>query len=103
LTRPEEIILTRTEKIEKFDIFRGNFPNSNPNHRWLTQSDPSHKKFKKLTRPGSKNFNPDPSLQFTITRKRLKSTKIDFEKASFNFDIEEFGWRLQSTILQQQT
>jgi len=38
------------KKIENFDIFRGNFPNSNPNL--------------KLTRPGSKIFDPDPSLGF---------------------------------------
>jgi len=36
--------------MEKFDVFRGNFPNSDPNHKWLT-------------RPGSKNFDLDPSLQ----------------------------------------
>jgi len=41
------------KKIEKFDVFRGNFPNSNPNHKWLT-------------RPGSKIFDPDPSLKFTL-------------------------------------
>jgi len=40
-------------KIEKFDIFRGNFPNPNPNHKWLT-------------RPGSKKFYPDPSLREMI-------------------------------------
>jgi len=49
------------KKIENFDIFRGNFPNSNPNHKWLTRPNPSHKK---LTRPGSKIFDPDPSLVF---------------------------------------
>jgi len=31
LTRPEE------KKIGKFDILGGNFPNSNPNHKWLTR------------------------------------------------------------------
>jgi len=40
------------QKIEKFDIFRGNFPNSNPNHKWLTWPDP--------------NFDPVPSLGHTI-------------------------------------
>jgi len=44
--------LTQREKIEKFDVFRGNFPNPNPNYRWLTRLD-----------PGSKIFDPDPSLQ----------------------------------------
>jgi len=58
LTRPEEIFF-KGQTIEKFDIFRGNFPNSNPNHKWLTRPDPSHKK---LTRSGSKFFDPDPSL-----------------------------------------
>jgi len=52
--------LTRREKIEKFDVFRGNFQNSNPNHKWLTRPEPQ-----KIdpTRPGSKNFDPDPSLE----------------------------------------
>jgi len=51
--------LTRSEgkKIEKFDILRGNFPNSNPNHKWLTN--PSHKK---IVPTRSKIFEPDPSL-----------------------------------------
>jgi len=57
---PEEIFLTRREKIEKFRIFRGNFVNPDPNQRWLTQPNPNNKK---LTRPGSKNFDPGPSLQ----------------------------------------
>jgi len=50
LTRPEG------KKIEKFDVFRGNF---NPNHKWLTRPEPQ-----KIdpTWPGSKNFDPDPSL-----------------------------------------
>jgi len=47
------------KKMEKFDVFRGNFPNSNPNHKWLTRTNPSHKK---LTRPGSKILDLDPSL-----------------------------------------
>jgi len=55
LTQPEEIFLTRRVKIEKFDIFRGNFPN----HIWLTQLEPQNID---PTRPRSKNFNPDPSL-----------------------------------------
>jgi len=46
-------------KIEKFGIFRGNFPNPYPNQRWLTQPDPSNKN---LTRPGSKFFDLDLSL-----------------------------------------
>jgi len=55
LTRPEEIFWPKEEKLEKFDVFRGNFPN--PNHRWLPWSDPS---LKKLTRPKVKNFWPGP-------------------------------------------
>jgi len=31
------------QKIEKIDIFWGNFPNSNPNHKWLTRPDPGQK------------------------------------------------------------
>jgi len=42
---------TDGEKIEKFDVYRGKFPNPNPdpNHKWLTQ-------------PRSKIFAWDPSL-----------------------------------------
>jgi len=29
--------LTQREKMEKVGIFRGNFPNHDPNQRWLTQ------------------------------------------------------------------
>jgi len=50
---PKRFFLTRRKKLEKFDIFRGNFPNSNPNHKWMT-------------RPGSKKFDPDPSLRMGI-------------------------------------
>jgi len=46
-------------KIEKFELFRGNFPNPYPNQRWLTQ--PKQQKFDP-TWPGSKNFDSDPSL-----------------------------------------
>jgi len=49
LTQPEEIFFDPKGKIEKFDVFRGNFPNSNPNHKWLTE-------------PGSKKFFLDPLL-----------------------------------------
>jgi len=49
------------EKIEKIDIFRGNFPNPYWNHRWLTWPEPL-----KLTRPGSKIFDPDPSLVWSL-------------------------------------
>jgi len=41
LTRPKEIFLTWSEKIEKFDVFRQNFTNSNPNHKWMTPHDPT--------------------------------------------------------------
>jgi len=47
LTQPGEIFLNRREKIEKFVIFRGNFPNSNPKP-----------KMPHSTRPRSKNFWP---------------------------------------------
>jgi len=42
-TRPEAIFWPEGKKIEKFDVFRGNFPNSNPNHKWLTRPDPGQK------------------------------------------------------------
>jgi len=35
--------LTQRAKIEKIDIFRGNFQNSNPNHKCLTRPDPGQK------------------------------------------------------------
>jgi len=50
---------TLREKIEKFDILGGNFPNSNPNHKWLTQPKPQKVD---PTQPGSKKFDPNPSL-----------------------------------------
>jgi len=56
LTQPEKIFLPR---VEKFDIFRGNFPNLYPNQRWLTR--PEQQKFDP-SQPGLKNFDPDPSL-----------------------------------------
>jgi len=40
--------LTEGEKIENFWIFRENFPNSDPNQKWLTQPDPT-RATKKLT------------------------------------------------------
>jgi len=43
------------KKIEKFDIFKGNFPNSNPNHIWLTQPKPQ-----KIDPTRVKNFWPGP-------------------------------------------
>jgi len=41
-TRPEAIFFDPKEKkIEKFDVFRRNFSNFNPNHKWLTRPDPT--------------------------------------------------------------
>jgi len=59
-TWPKAIFLTRREKIEKFDVFRGNFRNSNPNHKWLTWPYPT-----RATKNWSKIFDPDPSLANT--------------------------------------
>jgi len=54
LTQPRRFFLIRREKIEKFGIFRGNFPNLDPNQRWLTQ----HKRPKfDPARTGSKMFD----------------------------------------------
>jgi len=39
--------------MEKFDIFRGNFPKANPNQRFLTH--PTHKKLT-IPNPGQKKF-----------------------------------------------
>jgi len=52
--------LTRREKIEKFEIFRGNFPN--PNHVWLTQPHPIQ----------VKKFDPGPSLMFHVLKKFMQ-------------------------------
>jgi len=48
LTQPKVYFFIKRGKIEKFDIFRGNFPNPNPNQRWLTQPNPSNKNWLKL-------------------------------------------------------
>jgi len=53
LTLPDEIFFNRRAKNWKIWDFRGNFPNPNPNQRWLTQSNQSNKKFDP-TRSGSK-------------------------------------------------
>jgi len=42
--------LTQRAKIEKFDVFRGNFPNTN--YKWLTRPNPDQQ-----------FFDPDPSLK----------------------------------------
>jgi len=43
-TQPEEIFFwPKGNKIEKFDVFGGNYPNSNPNHKWLTRPDQGQK------------------------------------------------------------
>jgi len=55
LTRPKEIFFDQKGKKWKIWHFRGNFPNSNPNHKWQTWPDPKHKK---LTWP--KKFWPGP-------------------------------------------
>jgi len=63
-TRPEEIFFSpKGNFFEKFDIFRGNFPNSNPNHKWLTQPGPTRPDLshKKLTQP-----NPGQKLDYIM-------------------------------------
>jgi len=55
LTRPEEIFFDTKDKIEKFDVFRGNCRNSNPNHKWLTRPEPQ-----KIKPTRVKNFWPGP-------------------------------------------
>jgi len=49
LSHPRRFFLTRSEKNEKFGIFKGNFPKPNPNQR-------------KLTRPITKLSQGDPLL-----------------------------------------
>jgi len=49
---------SKGKKIEKFGIFRQNFQNPNPNHKWLT-------------RPRSKIVVPDPSLPLTPLLKNI--------------------------------
>jgi len=53
LAQHEEIFLSQKGKIEKFDIFRGNFPNSSPSHKWLTQRE-------------LQNFDRDASLLWLL-------------------------------------
>jgi len=55
LTRPKDIFLIQREKNWKFDAFRGNFPNSNPNHKWLTHPEPQ-----KIDPTWVNNFWPGP-------------------------------------------
>jgi len=65
---------TRMQKIEKFDIFRGNFPN--PNNKWLTQSEPQkffvtrthhyQKVFKKIPSWGKKQLHDVVWLNATL-------------------------------------
>jgi len=65
---------------KKIDIFRENFPNSNPNHKWLT-------------RPESKFFDPDPSLCQTLTAKNITmsfyclsvSNEVNHDRHFFKF------------------
>jgi len=101
--------LTRSKgkKIEKFDVFRGNFPNSNPNPtrpepQKIDQIWPGSKKFdvfrgnfpnsnpnptrpepQKIDQiwPGSKKFDPDPSL-FQTFRCENKVLRV-FHKQRF--------------------
>jgi len=40
-TEPKEFFLSKGEKIVKFGMFKGNFPNPNPNQRWLSQPNPT--------------------------------------------------------------
>jgi len=60
--------LIRREKIEKFEIFRGNFPTPTPSQRWLT-------------RPGSKIFDLDPLI--------LQAYCLDVKVAWFIFQLGE--------------
>jgi len=53
--------LTQSEKIEKFDVFRGNIKNPYPNHKWLPQ--PRPQKIDLTPARGQKFLTPDPSLQ----------------------------------------
>jgi len=51
---------SEAKKIEKFVVFKLNFPNPKPNLRCLTQLDPSHKK-----------VDPDPSLDMSKTSQNI--------------------------------
>jgi len=51
-----KIFFFLTGKKLNFFIFRINFPNLNPNQRWLNRPSPCNKN---LTQPGSKFFDPD--------------------------------------------
>jgi len=60
LTQPEG------KKIKKFDIYRGNFPNSNPNHKWLPRPD---------TTQATKNW-PDPTCGSKLFDPSLTWSKL---------------------------
>jgi len=96
---PKRFFLTWREKIEIFYIFRGNFPNSNPNHKWLTWHD------------WVKKFWPEPIttivgfliyvftfLMTWITHKSVPIwSKIEFQKAkSFCFQCKFLDWKLNA-------
>jgi len=54
LILPEDIFLSEGIKMKKFVIFKANFPNPNPNQRWLTC----------LTRPEQQKIDPTRVKKF---------------------------------------
>jgi len=68
------------KKIEKFDIFWGNFPN--PNHKWLNRPDPSHKK---MTRPDTgQNFRPRPITTWLGIHLRIELSVVQSQAPIFD-------------------
>jgi len=63
---PKWFFLSKGEKIEKFDVFRGNF--LNPNHRWLTQPEPQKFDADLVMGPGQNFLAWVGSGQFFVAR-----------------------------------
>jgi len=63
LPHPKRYFLTHREKIEKINIFRGNFPNPNSNHRWPTRPDQAWPKPQNIDPTRVKNFWPWPAVK----------------------------------------
>jgi len=62
---------TRRVKIEKFGIFRGNFPNLDSNQKWLTWPDPSNKNWP-LPDPGQTFLNQSHNCNLNYSISQVK-------------------------------
>jgi len=81
LTRPQEIFFgAEWKKIEIFGIFRGNFPNPNPNHKWLAR--PEQQKIDPIW---VKNFWPGP-----ITKTMFKEIPQKWALFAYNSKMKRY-------------